>query len=399
MIRRFTRNELYDLVWSEPMKTLATKFELSDVGLAKTCRKHDVPLPPRGYWAKLRAGKAVNRAPLPDRGLGMSEHVELGTGRSSCSRPPMSDDDILAAQVLPLVFTKSLDELESEVRLQIGRVSIPRSLQKPHRFIGRLLDADEARSEKVANGRFPILWDRPKFESPFEKRRLRMVSGLFVALERLGAKPHSPDKEGRGLSVQVNGQSVALWVDDAAKKVERHIWQHEDIRNPSGRLKVALPGWSVDGEEHSAWEDNEDGKVEIHAKEIVAEVLLTAERQYRSSCDNHNNWLLERKAQILENRRLGKEEADRRERERLVKLEQDRIDGLLAGAVAFQKADTIRRYVADVEKRVLDGADTSGNPIVGQWAAWARAQADKIDPVISEKYLDLMAKTDPVEFG
>lgn len=51
------REQLYELVWSEPIQRLAAKFGLSDVGLAKNCRAMHIPLPPRGYWARLRAGQ------------------------------------------------------------------------------------------------------------------------------------------------------------------------------------------------------------------------------------------------------------------------------------------------------------------------------------------------------
>jgi hypothetical protein len=36
---KFKREELYELVWAEPIKKLATRFEISDVGLAKACRR------------------------------------------------------------------------------------------------------------------------------------------------------------------------------------------------------------------------------------------------------------------------------------------------------------------------------------------------------------------------
>jgi hypothetical protein len=38
----YTRQELYDLVWSTPMVKLAKEFGLSDVGLRKTCVKHGI---------------------------------------------------------------------------------------------------------------------------------------------------------------------------------------------------------------------------------------------------------------------------------------------------------------------------------------------------------------------
>lgn len=33
--------------------------------MAKLCRRHSIPLPDRGHWAKVAAGKASERAPLP----------------------------------------------------------------------------------------------------------------------------------------------------------------------------------------------------------------------------------------------------------------------------------------------------------------------------------------------
>ena len=47
------RWELYRQVWAKPMNQLAKEYGISDVALAKTCRKENIPLPGRGYWAKL----------------------------------------------------------------------------------------------------------------------------------------------------------------------------------------------------------------------------------------------------------------------------------------------------------------------------------------------------------
>ena len=65
MARTFTRQEFYDLVWSKPLTHLAKEFVLSDVALHKICKKHDIPHPPLGWWAKKAAGKAVTQTPLP----------------------------------------------------------------------------------------------------------------------------------------------------------------------------------------------------------------------------------------------------------------------------------------------------------------------------------------------
>ena len=41
----FTRHELYDLVWSEPMVKLAERYGISGNGLAKACRRAGIPVP------------------------------------------------------------------------------------------------------------------------------------------------------------------------------------------------------------------------------------------------------------------------------------------------------------------------------------------------------------------
>jgi tetrahydromethanopterin S-methyltransferase subunit G len=47
-----TREQLYDLVWSEPLQRLGKQIGISDVGLAKQCRNIGVPLPIIGPWLR-----------------------------------------------------------------------------------------------------------------------------------------------------------------------------------------------------------------------------------------------------------------------------------------------------------------------------------------------------------
>ena len=81
----FTRQQLYELVWSDPISTLPEPLAISDVGLAKVCRRGDIPLSPRGYWAKLHAGRHVSRTPLSLLAPGASDHIEVGAADHGCS--------------------------------------------------------------------------------------------------------------------------------------------------------------------------------------------------------------------------------------------------------------------------------------------------------------------------
>ena len=59
------RSELFERVWSQPVARLAEEWGISGPGLKKICRRLQVPVPPRGYWAKLKAGHRVSRPKLP----------------------------------------------------------------------------------------------------------------------------------------------------------------------------------------------------------------------------------------------------------------------------------------------------------------------------------------------
>lgn len=98
MMRSYTREEFYELVWSKPMVQLAPEFNLSDVALHKLCRKRNIPTPPRGWWARKAAGQEVVRTPLPP---GPSYHLTFKVDEPDASpiAPYIEDARNLAAKV------------------------------------------------------------------------------------------------------------------------------------------------------------------------------------------------------------------------------------------------------------------------------------------------------------
>lgn len=72
-----TREALYTLVWSKPMRELAPKLNISDTGLAKLCKGHNIPSPPQGHWLKIEHGRKVNQPPLPVALKSMPSIIQL----------------------------------------------------------------------------------------------------------------------------------------------------------------------------------------------------------------------------------------------------------------------------------------------------------------------------------
>lgn len=57
----YERETLYQEVWSMPVTKVALKYGVSDVALHKQCKALNIPVPSRGYWAKLQAGQQVEK--------------------------------------------------------------------------------------------------------------------------------------------------------------------------------------------------------------------------------------------------------------------------------------------------------------------------------------------------
>lgn len=106
------RLELYERVWTTPVIALASEYGLSNVGLAKFCKKHHIPRPGLGYWAKKKHGKSVRRTRLPS-----IEDGKLSTIRIF-SRKRVGKSTISDSEIAQLILQESLPERAIVVRKQ-----------------------------------------------------------------------------------------------------------------------------------------------------------------------------------------------------------------------------------------------------------------------------------------
>ena len=65
LMSRYRRDELYEQVWAQPVQAVAKSYGISGVRLGKVCRALKVPVPPRGYWARVRSGNAAPKPAMP----------------------------------------------------------------------------------------------------------------------------------------------------------------------------------------------------------------------------------------------------------------------------------------------------------------------------------------------
>lgn len=99
-VRPLSREQLYELVWREPMLRVAERLGVSSSYMARVCTELRVPRPPRGYWAQLEFGKAPARPALPEGRAGditeWSPGESIGADertakRTAIAQPPAAD--------------------------------------------------------------------------------------------------------------------------------------------------------------------------------------------------------------------------------------------------------------------------------------------------------------------
>jgi hypothetical protein len=143
------------------MQKLAKEFGLSDVGLAKLCRRHRIPLSGRGYWARIQFGQKPHRIALPALTELWFDVIKFSP------RDPRSRKDMLLeeGEAIPRIYVADDRPISHRIALRIER-SMSRKTMDDRGILatrqGRILPF------KLTVGALP--------------RALRMIDAFFSAL-------------------------------------------------------------------------------------------------------------------------------------------------------------------------------------------------------------------------
>ena len=384
MAKRLSRKELYELVWSEPLRILAPRFSISDVALKKACARAEVPTPGLGHWAKKAAGKSMLQVALPARPPGMDDGVLIGAGHDYW-HSGWTDEELLGPLPPPPEFEEPIERVRERIAKTVGKVTVPREVRIWHPMVEGLLKEDEQRREQQRASSFLSSWDAPRFDTPFERRRLRVLNTLVLATGMMNGKSSISDHAGRNFQLTVHQRQIAIQLD-RLKQPRRRGNTANSVDADEAKLSLSILQSPGSESIRIAWQDDEQGKLETRVTEIAVQIILTAELQYREGTVRSYEWRVQRKAELEEKERERKRQAERAERERQKRLEQARIDRLLKSAAAFQQAGAIRKYVEAIRATQMGSAACSGEELE-RWSQWALAEAERIDPVVEGKFL------------
>ena len=285
----------------------------------------------------------------------MSNQVEIGSGRNNYYRR-YSEEEIQNSNPHPPLFEDDIADVAERARETVRKVTVPR-------FPRAGSPADQTLTRRRRGNGVRSNW-RAATRSVGTIRCSMMPSRSGVCASSTQSwwpwrwqgcgRAYRPATRG-DLSVRINDTNVQFTLDATTQKKDPYRGASIDTRGKSDKLRLQILSWGPGSGVRRSWEDKEKTKLEKHLTEIVVELIVSGERQYREQRQRHYEWMLERKAALIEENRKRKEEAERRERERLAALEQARIDRLLGDAAAFRQATDIRAFVVEVEGRLEEG--------------------------------------------
>lgn len=359
---KLTREELYALVWDRPMTKLAKEFGLSDVALHKICRKHEVPTPPAGYWAKKAHGKPVTTTPLPNKpradglhhiiiheGAGSVESEAAAVARARVheaisSRPErvggQSQDPILQRTIARLSKAKAdksgLARIEGK---NVITVAVrPESASRAQQILELLVSSAQAAGITLVAGDQGVVWNAESEEVSFD---------LAEVADRV---EHVP--------TEAELKAVAKWEAERAAYLKRtgydYHWGRPYIpkweERYQGRLAVRLEEVRI-RTENEYWGPTIRGKfADAKNRDLIKSIPKIVSSIAAIAVAKREN------READERRRLAREEAERRraEAERRAELERKRNATLEMLMAEHEEAIRLEGYLLSLEQAVGD---------------------------------------------
>ena len=347
---------------------------ISDVALGKLCQKYKIPLPPRGYWAKVNAGHSPKKLPLP--GAKEFENFSLPLRKSPTYDPKNPE----AAR------KKTITAQE-----RIGLVKVPEELTSPHSLIRA---ASKRLKRKTGWDNYKGLRSAPGEVFNFEvtrgalDRALLIGDALIKSLEHQGITVWVEPETSRTF-IGLGETSIAIAISEhvartkheitAAEKKAIERWQCSPNRwasgydyprppdydyTPSGKLTISIGGYPARG-----WGDTPKILLEQRLHQVVAGALDLIEESRIQAEEQERRRLAWQKARDQYDLQVE-----------LRKRELEQLENLKVNAASWQEAERLRRYIDAIELAAIRDDELTQD--LSDWINWGRLKADCIDPLV-----------------
>jgi hypothetical protein len=376
----YNREKLYEEIWSKPVIEIADQYGVSDVTIIKVCKSLDVPVPPRGYWAKVRSGEKVTKP-----------HLKPTSGSTSRIGPRTYEGNKFGQEKIKNERLAFLDDSEKQLVLMAAdEISLSDDGEPFHKKLNQykskiLRSNDNDQESEGPKKKHQPYSNRPSFligvvSESAVPRALRILNALFCQIEQLGGSINTD------FTLKIRNETVSISFKEYQDQVD-HVMTKQEAKE----LLVYK-----DANRHHSYAS----KPQIRKYDYIYNGRLGFQvirgRHFR---DSNKSDLESQLGDILVNifevseiervERLAREEAERKrleearlkeERRNRYNLEVERTIALENEASDYTIACRIRAYAGAVEKNI-DPDDMTDE--TRQWIEWAMKKADWYDPTIA----------------
>lgn len=360
-----TREELYELVWAKPVIKIAKEFGISDVAVAKACRRHKIPLPGRGYWRRVETGHKATRQPLPKAENRRGNMVIFAPTTANLTKRPPNE------QLSKITVPEEPDELHVLARQTLVRLT-KKEVDDRH-----LIVPEDTLDIRVSSQQL--------------SRAVRIMDALIKTLEELGHKVEIKCyRENRGYGYEQ--QRATLYKTEASIKdavfgfgIEESVKRLPHIPTKSEEREIARGNkWKVPEYDYvptgnlsfkikddylyglrGVWSEGKRHRLEDLVGSFI-QGLITAvdskiERELERECERKRQEEAERRRREKEERRLQ---------------EEAHVARLKTEITTWRLVQNAREYVNELEKTMLEHP----NPEIEEWIRWIHSYVDRADP-------------------
>jgi hypothetical protein len=352
------RKQLYENVWSVPIKELCQQYDIDENGLVKICKRLNVPVPETSHWKKIAAGKKTKSLPLPEKAKGVESLVlykrddaRLQQEQVECIKRILNQTD--ASRYLP---DYAFDKLIFSTR---------EGIVKNH-----WQDRDKyyEKSQLLA----------VHVSGEVLSRALRIMDMLIKVLRFKG---HDLVVEKHQTFVVIDQERIQISIGEKTKRVEYLDEQNRPAtdHHPSGALYLRKEGSSYDAKE---WREGPRlGALEDRLISIVDDLVEIARQQKQDREE-----AMRRREEQAENERIKRERKEKQVKELA------RFRTMLFNSHRYSLATQLRDYINAIEAKAI--AANALTDEKKELIEWARQRADWYDPTMPTTEDDLLNDVD-----
>ena len=364
-IADYSRQELYDLVWSAPAPKPANALGVTHKALLKRCRALTIPRPSRRYWAKLDAGQTPKKRPLPLMPNVLFKEAAQRHIRKSLPLPMDTEPLLPLATALQKAINKG--HLDDYQRARVNEPPFPEAL------------VSKSLADRVARAFHVLVKELEPFEIRFRKSLSSYDSGYF-------------ERRRDRLYLEITEDII----QPDGSRVRSPSWQSQQrYSRPSGLLTFSTKPKRYGSEDLKEWSESKA----LPLEKLLSQLVVAIRQHYLDAQVRLEREAIEREHQRVESERRHRE-WEQRETIRLRKeKERHHAETLAAAATARQVAlikaahnwsttCALHQFLDECERRWKNQTPVL-TPTQATWLTWARNIADSSSP-FSAGYPDLI---------